>query len=231
MSLVDYSSESSEEETQDVSLPIPEQVLDLYQTGPRIDDPSFHENRTRVYPHVEGRWPSHVYLEWMPSDRGLLRGIADSVSMGGELHSFVESELGVPHPLHISLSDTLMIETDEKERFLERMEELKLVKPVTVRVRNQPIVLKNQTNSRWFLALPIEDAGMITKLIGRVNNITRSLGQPELEGDNIHVSIAWFDSDCYDQVAHRVGQLDIEGHQEITFDHIKVKIGRVVHSI
>jgi hypothetical protein len=175
--LVEYSSDDeptcarnkkSKEETKLPSLPT--HFQDLFLSGPRLtDDPEFHQGRIRTHQHVEGQWPSHVYIEWYPDDSGcgeILKKLLDLADKaigakltGKEMHSLLESELNVKLPLHISLSNTMMIETENKDEFLAGiMDSMKNFECFEVEIVTHSVnILLNDTKTRAFIAIQIKN--------------------------------------------------------------------------
>lgn len=55
--------------------PLPPAFHNLFVTAPRThpsDDPALHGGRSRQVPHVEGNWPTHIYLECGSSGESML---------------------------------------------------------------------------------------------------------------------------------------------------------------
>ncbi|KAF1840571.1 uncharacterized protein K460DRAFT_390065 [Cucurbitaria berberidis CBS 394.84] len=164
------------ENTGDDLPPLPSAFHDLYSTNARLstsDDPSLHGGRKRAVPHVEGNWPSHVFLEWIPSQaecldlHSLIHHVKDLLNRQNEARTkkvpipditpSLQSELGATLPLHVSLSRTLQIKTENRESFLETLRSS--LRRVAVRAFhfgfNGLKWVPNFERNRWFLVLAI----------------------------------------------------------------------------
>lgn len=136
------------------SLPaLPAAFHDLYASSTRVsvkDDPSLHGGRKRIIPHVEGNWPTHLYLECTrrftlltlsrlianfgsgyPA-KDALALLADLIAQCQDaehdgqqkpgIHSLLHSDLGAQLPLHISLSRPVVLRTEQRAPFTETLQ-------------------------------------------------------------------------------------------------------------
>ncbi|KAM0712226.1 hypothetical protein Q7P37_011320 [Cladosporium fusiforme] len=210
--------------------PLPQSFRDLYSSTVRTstqDDPSLHGGRKRVTPHVAGNWPTHVYLEWCPSPEecdqlaqligtqpGSRRRSIDGIRL---VRSLLHNDLGVPLPLHVSLSRPLVLRTEQKDHFASALKDaisgcgVKTFKISFEKLRWHP----NEDSTRWFLVLRIADQNHeLSRLLDTCNGIAADYDQPKLYAedgfgfahkqqspndrqrkahstDKFHISIAW----------------------------------------
>ncbi|KAK2625564.1 hypothetical protein QTJ16_004876 [Diplocarpon rosae] len=174
---------------------LPSRFHDLYASASRVstrDIPSLHQGRKRVIPHVDGNWPTHIYIEWYPSkteDVPLTRLISllqetVPVQPGSKVYSLVTSEIGVPLPLHVSLSRSLGFVASQKDEFvdsLSRAIRVSGVRPFDISFDGLEWVA-NFEGTRWFLVLRIpqpSDDGL-NKLLFVCNSTVKQFGQPPL---------------------------------------------------
>ncbi|KAJ9615679.1 poly(U)-specific 3'-to-5' RNA exonuclease [Cladophialophora chaetospira] len=149
--------------------PLPASFHSLYATNVRTstaDDPSLHLGRTRQVPHTVGNWPTHVYLEWYPSqpELALLDSAIQKASQTTEpagasikIHDFLRSDLGAQLPLHVSLSAPLVLKTEQKELFENKINARLAhshLKPFTVYVTKLDWAA-NHDKTRFFLVLKL----------------------------------------------------------------------------
>ncbi|KAF2442218.1 hypothetical protein P171DRAFT_391902 [Karstenula rhodostoma CBS 690.94] len=183
--------------------PLPAAFHDLYSTNARLstrDDPSLHGGRKRAVPHIQGNWPSHVYLEWLPSQvefqrlNSLIEHVREAIEGANtrmkrplsipEIHPSLLSELGTPIPLHVSLSRTLQIKTDDRYQFLDILNKSlhrAAVRPFDVRFTGLKWV-PNYDRNRWFLILGIEKPAQdeLNRLLHACNDAAEESGHPPL---------------------------------------------------
>jgi len=200
---------------------LPATFHDLYASNVRhsvTDDPSLHQGRKRLTPHVPGNWPSHVYVEWVPTPsqhdvlHSLLLDVEKELNGEVKLHKFITSELGAPLPLHISLSRPVALQTSDKDAFLTRITDSLSeggVKPFNVVPRGLAWY-KSPDSDRTFLILRVSSHNASTNdmtspnpelmaLLKMCNSVVSMFKQPvlyqasedEAVGTAFHVSVAW----------------------------------------
>ncbi|KAL8822858.1 MAG: hypothetical protein Q9191_006414 [Dirinaria sp. TL-2023a] len=184
--------------------PLPGSFHDLYASTVRSsnqDDPSLHNGRQRQTPHIEGHWPTHVYIEWHPSkaESARIRQILDRVDDPACLpekacvHSLLKNDLGTELPLHISLSRSLSLLTDQRQRFIDTVTKNTSrsgARPFEVSIKGLSWVA-NYEGNRWFLVMqlakPVEDG--LNKLLQVSNWSAQAFNQPWLYSEAKSISV------------------------------------------
>ncbi|TGZ82233.1 hypothetical protein EX30DRAFT_318270 [Ascodesmis nigricans] len=244
--------------------PLPSRFLDLYAVNPRVgkdDDPTLHGGRKRSIPHVQGNWPTHVYIEWYLSrtefDRldALYNAAADAAKVADtefKLETHLKSDLGSEQPLHVSLSRPCVLRTEQREGFLETLTDRiykARLKPFTVEFTGFSWV-RNQDSTRWFFVLDCTTGpkNELPRLLDLSNRTVQSFNQPPLLGTHgdgssgFHASLGWSLTKPSPEVEKKVAEaVKMKGNgvtleDEVTklmvsVDAIKVKIGNVLHVV
>lgn len=174
--------------------PLPAKFHDLYASNVRTttyDDPSLVGGRKRIKPHVEGNWPTHVYIEWWPRSRDVdtLSKLIQSFSpltstTDSKIESLLESELSAPLPLHISLSRSLTLTLSNKASFLAKVQAAVLassIAPFSVKPKSCAWV-SNYERTRWFLVLSLvrPESDQLNDLLRLCNKVATDYDQPRL---------------------------------------------------
>lgn len=215
MQLVEYSDDDSDEV-------ILQETQRRYQHGPRLLDPGFHEH-TRLIDHADGFWPTHVYLEYFTTadQTTELVSLADSI----KFNSLVTTDLGALCPLHISLSETLLVPLDAKDRFLVQLEEWsRRVSLGPQDMSSQVQFLENPTKEKVFAVIPVKTDG-VSELIADLNKLLASPGWdlPQLSPLTPHLSFAVGPADPKKQLQQTTLRV-------IEFKTICVRMGTRVHT-
>ncbi|KAF7953590.1 uncharacterized protein EAE97_000989 [Botrytis byssoidea] len=171
--------------------PLPSKFHDLYASTVRNstrDDPSLHGGRKRVTPHIEGNWPTHIYIEWYPStiEFDLISSLISKVESfkTHDIQTFLSNDLGVPLPLHVSLSRSIGFSREVKDTFLTAFEQV--IKSSGVRPFEMAFSglawVPNYEKTRWFLVLRVNtpESNALNKLLHVSNKVVEEFGQPPL---------------------------------------------------
>jgi len=175
-------------DSEEEDLSLPSSIASMYQRGPGwTDDPGQHHNRVRSFPHVEGNWATHVYIE---------------VEWNSHFFEFVSRVLEELRPLefhalpefHISLSRTVAIRHHWIEPLVDSLRDQ--FRPLHASLCDLATVklFTNDEKTRTFLCLEIseEDADLLKSYVAAVD---RSFAEFKLqkyyENPSFHMSLGW----------------------------------------
>jgi len=163
--------------------------------------------------------------------------------------SLVTSPLGVPLPLHISLSAPLSLATDQRAPFIASLgNAVSRVQPFTVSLSSLKW-FPNEQRTRWFLVLGVDkpDGDELNALLKACNTTVKLYGlrglyikaRGEQEEDYtsfFHFSIAWSLTSPSSFDGLLIEDKDVPGLKNVTetrvkLDTVKVKIGDTVTSL
>ena len=174
----------------------------------------------------------------------------------GTLMSLLASDAGTPLPLHISLSAPLMLKTEQREAFLERVQKAVYTALRAERNTAGPLELRlatlkwaaNFERSRWFLAVGVRklENNVLNRLLHDCNSIAASLDLPALYAkrgkqdadplpdadldysDRFHFSIAWtLDAPISARVVQDFVDLSAEQSAKLADIEIRVRSAKV----
>ena len=173
-----------------------------------------------------------------------------------KIHSLLQNDLGVSLPLHVSLSRPLVLRTEQKDLFLDRLRNAiptSGVRTFTVR----PNGLRwhsNESNSRYFLVLGLErtQRAEMSSLLSTCNRVAKAFDQPLLyaedtniakgkrkdakppspAGGKCHISIAWsLEATKLGPSGQDIPIPSAVAELDISFSEIKVRIGQDVTAV
>lgn len=157
--------------------------LTFEQVDPRRgDDPAFHQGRDRIYKHVVGTFPTHIYASFRlsPSVLSRLRACLVTESEGGEdWQTLLESDNGVPRELHLSLSRHIPLQSHQRHAFTDALQDsISTTQSGFTLHLDRLEIVNNETLTRTFLVLSCRTSRALYELYSSVETILKAYDFP-----------------------------------------------------
>lgn len=168
----------------------------------RDDDPSSHQGRKRTKPHVDGDWPTHVYIAiQLPSKlESVLKDIISNLNLqdrSSTWHSSLDATHEEDRSLHLSLSRPIFLKTNERNEFVERLRRsIRGIESFEIYFASFSYLL-NDHRTRGFLALEVGSGYSSLKIVlDHIDRVLETFCLPKYyEQPRFHLSIGWHSID------------------------------------
>lgn len=154
-----------------------------------------HQTKIRQFPHVEGNWPSYVYIEIDSKINDLSVLTADLINEISNTNNIIKyvDEDSFDGYYHISLSKPFTLRFQEIDEFIANISEsIKNISRFNLSFQGSTI-FSNEDKTRYFISLYIlKGTNNVIELISKIDNIMKKYNKPEYYRPSIpHSSIAY----------------------------------------
>jgi len=205
-------------------LPVPLHFLQSSNT--HVDEPTFHDNRIRSFPHERGNWATLVHLSWITTPE-LVHHI-NSILLNCKKNNV---DLTICDDFHVSLTRTVVLRHHWIEGFNSSIR--KQIEDFTsfYLCLQGLAVFVNEERTRTFLAFHIHDtSNTLNLLVQRLNSILEEYQlETFYEEPSHHVSFAWCIGDRGQELEHIISNYN--GTCSIVTDRDCCQITEVVCKI
>ncbi len=171
-------------------LPVPKAIQDLHKNNAfdqvPEDDPSLHDYRVRLFPHVRGNWATYVYIDFGQTFEDLQNRLVNFLC-GKNIKA---KTIATPH---LSLSKVVTLQHHWIEDFVKSLQDNvgNNFSPFSLCPELSPKLLVNENKSRTFLTLPCSHPGL-NQIVRKVDSILTEYNQDVFyDNPEFHVSLAW----------------------------------------
>ena len=195
----------------------------------------------RQFEHVEGNWPSSIFLT-MSNEIAVPREYIDNVidhfigAYNSKLPRYILDAVVIipPDKLHVSLSKPFALRHHQIEHFINDLKnEVCVLYPLKYLIKPEYYILLNETKTRLFLCLPIDDhlQGNLSKLIQSVDNTLVKYKKDKYYMDPLcHISVASaviHDASDVGNLIHvgKCHKVDLNEELFIDFNKVQCRIG------
>lgn len=187
------------------------------------------DGRIRSFPHVEGNWPSHVYIE-VASDCLRFQSQSVAESMKSYLSSSPSRKVHMTHvdEYHVSLSRPFVLRSHHIDAFMKALRNaIHEEKSFDYTFEDYKIFMNDEKTRSFGSIMISQGKKAFVRLICMINRVLIDFrGLPFYENPEPHVSVAWHSGPCPSSIKSGKTLFSLEETDSIRAIEVICKIGK-----